>query len=98
MSLLEETKYLATENTWRYRSISRIIYENYEKMKYWLYKEDIYEELKNKALSSVRGTVQADILKEDQAQNTCIFSTEFSLKLKGDVQDYFIQKNVISLV
>ena len=54
----------------------------------------IYEELKNKALSSVRGTVQADILKEDQAQNTCIFSTEFSLKLMGDVQDYFIQKNV----
>lgn len=54
----------------------------------------IYEELKNKALNAVRGTVQADILKEDQAQNTCIFSTEFSLKLMGDVQDYFIQKNV----
>ena len=43
---IEETKYLATENTWRYRSISRIIYENYEKMKYWLYKEDIFAELK----------------------------------------------------
>ena len=54
----------------------------------------IYEEMKAKALSSVRGTVQADILKEDQAQNTCIFSTEFSLKLMGDVQEYFIHKNV----
>ncbi len=54
----------------------------------------IYEELKAKALSSVRGTVQADILKEDQAQNTCIFSTEFSLKLMGDVQEYFIGHNV----
>lgn len=50
---------------------------------------EIYNELKAKALSSVRGTVQADILKEDQAQNTCIFSTEFSLKLMGDVQQYF---------
>jgi methylmalonyl-CoA mutase len=50
---------------------------------------DVYTELKQKALSSVRGTVQADILKEDQAQNTCIFSTEFSLKLMGDVQQYF---------
>lgn len=54
----------------------------------------IYNELKNKALSSVRGTVQADILKEDQAQNTCIFSTEFSLKLMGDVQEYFINNKV----
>ena len=53
-----------------------------------------YETLKNKALSSVRGTVQADILKEDQAQNTCIFSTEFSLRLMGDVQQYFIHQNV----
>ncbi len=51
---------------------------------------DVYKELKAKALSSVRGTVQADILKEDQAQNTCIFSTEFSLRLMGDVQQYFI--------
>lgn len=50
----------------------------------------IYSELKAKALKAVRGTVQADILKEDQAQNTCIFSTEFSLKLMGDVQAYFI--------
>lgn len=55
---------------------------------------DIYAELKAKALSQVRGTVQADILKEDQAQNTCIFSTEFALKLMGDVQEYFIQQNV----
>lgn len=54
----------------------------------------IYEEIKAKTLSSVRGTVQADILKEDQAQNTCIFSTEFALKLMGDVQEYFIQNNV----
>ena len=51
----------------------------------------IYQKLKAKALSSVRGTVQADILKEDQAQNTCIFSTEFSLRLMGDVQAYFIE-------
>jgi isobutyryl-CoA mutase len=55
---------------------------------------DIYTQLKAKALSSVRGTVQADILKEDQAQNTCIFSTEFSLRLMGDVQSYFIDQNV----
>jgi methylmalonyl-CoA mutase len=54
----------------------------------------VYQELKAKALSSVRGTVQADILKEDQAQNTCIFSTEFSLRLMGDVQQYFINENV----
>jgi methylmalonyl-CoA mutase len=51
---------------------------------------EVYAPLKAKALNSVRGTVQADILKEDQAQNTCIFSTEFSLKLMGDVQAYFI--------
>lgn len=55
---------------------------------------DIYQELKAKALNSVRGTVQADILKEDQAQNTCIFSTEFSLRLMGDVQQYFIDHDV----
>ena len=55
---------------------------------------DIYEQIKAAALSQVRGTVQADILKEDQAQNTCIFSTEFALKLMGDVQQYFIEKNV----
>lgn len=55
---------------------------------------EVYAQLKAKALSSVRGTVQADILKEDQAQNTCIFSTEFSLKLMGDVQSYFIANSV----
>ncbi len=55
---------------------------------------EAYEPLKAKALAAVRGTVQADILKEDQAQNTCIFSTEFSLKLMGDVQQYFIDHNV----
>ncbi len=56
--------------------------------------KDIYEQIKAKALSTVRGTVQADILKEDQAQNTCIFSTEFALKLMGDVQEYFINNRV----
>ncbi len=56
--------------------------------------KEIYEDIKAKALANVRGTVQADILKEDQAQNTCIFSTEFALKLMGDVQQYFIQKKV----
>ena len=56
--------------------------------------QDIYDTIKAEALSSVRGTVQADILKEDQAQNTCIFSTEFALKLMGDVQDYFINNKV----
>ncbi len=55
---------------------------------------DVYQTLKAKALSAVRGTVQADILKEDQAQNTCIFSTEFSLRLMGDMQQYFIDHNV----
>ena len=55
---------------------------------------DVYQDIKVKTLSQVRGTVQADILKEDQAQNTCIFSTEFALRLMGDVQEYFIQKNV----
>lgn len=55
---------------------------------------DVYASIKAKALSQVRGTVQADILKEDQAQNTCIFSTEFALKLMGDVQAYFIDNQV----
>ena len=55
---------------------------------------EIYNKLKAKALNSVRGTVQADILKEDQAQNTCIFSTEFSLRLMGDMQAYFIEENI----
>ncbi len=55
---------------------------------------DVYEELKAKALTSVRGTVQADILKEDQAQNTCIFSTEFALRMMGDIQQYFVEHDV----
>lgn len=55
---------------------------------------DIYQDIKVKTLAQVRGTVQADILKEDQAQNTCIFSTEFALRLMGDVQEYFIKQNV----
>ena len=55
---------------------------------------EIYNDIKARTLSQVRGTVQADILKEDQAQNTCIFSTEFALRLMGDVQEYFITKNV----
>ncbi|MBM71520.1 MAG: methylmalonyl-CoA mutase [Crocinitomicaceae bacterium] len=54
----------------------------------------VYAQLKVEALTSVRGTVQADILKEDQAQNTCIFSTEFALRLMGDVQQYFIDEKV----
>ncbi|MGA0233656.1 MAG: methylmalonyl-CoA mutase family protein, partial [Saprospiraceae bacterium] len=56
--------------------------------------KDIYNRIKADTLSKVRGTVQADILKEDQAQNTCIFSTEFALRLMGDVQDYFIENRV----
>ncbi len=55
---------------------------------------EVYNEIKIATLAQVRGTVQADILKEDQAQNTCIFSTEFALRLMGDVQEYFIEKNV----
>ncbi len=55
---------------------------------------EIYEKIKKETLTSVRGTVQADILKEDQAQNTCIFSTEFALRLMGDVQEYFIENSV----
>jgi len=56
--------------------------------------EDTYEEIKEQTLSVVRGTVQADILKEDQAQNTCIFSTEFALKMMGDIQTYFTEHKV----
>ncbi|WP_299778699.1 methylmalonyl-CoA mutase family protein [uncultured Formosa sp.] len=55
---------------------------------------DVYLDIKTKTIAQVRGTVQADILKEDQAQNTCIFSTEFALRLMGDVQEYFIDNNV----
>jgi len=55
---------------------------------------DVYAQIKADTLKQVRGTVQADILKEDQAQNTCIFSTEFALRLMGDVQSYFIDHAV----
>ncbi len=51
-------------------------------------------EIKTKTLSTVRGTIQADILKEDQAQNTCIFSLDFALKLMGDLQEYFVNNNI----
>ncbi|MGB5394510.1 MAG: methylmalonyl-CoA mutase family protein [Lutimonas sp.] len=56
--------------------------------------QNVYNKIKAETISKVRGTVQADILKEDQAQNTCIFSTEFALKIMGDVQAYFIEKNI----
>jgi len=55
---------------------------------------EVYAKIKADTLSAVRGTVQADILKEDQAQNTCIFSTEFALRLMGDVQRYFIDEKI----
>jgi methylmalonyl-CoA mutase len=55
---------------------------------------EIYHQIKKETLAQVRGTVQADILKEDQAQNTCIFSTEFALRLMGDVQQYFINNQI----
>ena len=55
---------------------------------------EVYEKIKSDTLSRSRGTVQADILKEDQAQNTCIFSTEFALKMMGDVQQYFVDHGV----
>jgi methylmalonyl-CoA mutase len=56
--------------------------------------EDVYEKIRSETISKVRGTVQADILKEDQAQNTCIFSTDFALKMMGDIQEYFIDHRV----
>jgi methylmalonyl-CoA mutase len=59
-----------------------------------LVEREVYERVKAEALQAVRGTVQADILKEDQAQNTCIFSTEFALRMMGDVQQYFIDQKV----
>jgi methylmalonyl-CoA mutase len=55
---------------------------------------DKYEEIRARTLSTVRGTVQADILKEDQAQNTCIFSTEFAMRMMGDIQQYFVDHKV----
>ena len=56
--------------------------------------DKVYQNLKLKTLSTVRGTVQADILKEDQAQNTCIFSTHFALRMMADIQEYFINYNI----
>ncbi len=56
--------------------------------------DDVYQQIKSYAIATVRGTVQADILKEDQAQNTCIFSTEFALRMMGDIQQYFIEQKV----
>lgn len=56
--------------------------------------EKEYKKLKSDTISVIRGTVQADILKEDQGQNTCIFSTEFALRMMGDIQEYFIENNV----
>ncbi|NWN97185.1 MAG: methylmalonyl-CoA mutase family protein [Bacillus sp. (in: Bacteria)] len=56
--------------------------------------EEEYEKVKAYTLSTVRGTVQADILKEDQGQNTCIFSTEFALRMMGDIQQYFIDHHI----
>ncbi|MEA1898620.1 MAG: methylmalonyl-CoA mutase family protein [Bacteroidota bacterium] len=56
--------------------------------------QEVYAKIKNDTISGVRGTVQADILKEDQAQNTCVFSTDFALKLMGDIQEYFIKNHV----
>ncbi len=56
--------------------------------------QDVYADIKARTIAQVRGTVQADILKEDQAQNTCIFSTEFAIRLMGDVQEYFIDNGI----
>lgn len=56
--------------------------------------KETYDQIKRDTMAVVRGTVQADILKEDQAQNTCIFSTDFSLRLMGDVQEYFIKHHI----
>jgi methylmalonyl-CoA mutase len=56
--------------------------------------ENVYQQIKKETMEAVRGTVQADILKEDQAQNTCIYSIDFSLKLMGDVQEYFIKNRI----
>jgi isobutyryl-CoA mutase len=59
-----------------------------------LVEPEVYEQIKEDTLKVVRGTVQADILKEDQAQNTCIFSTEFALRMMGDIQQYFVEQKV----
>jgi methylmalonyl-CoA mutase len=57
-------------------------------------KPELYNKIKDHVLAHIRGTIQADILKEDQAQNTCIFSTEFSLRMMGDCQQYFINNHI----
>jgi len=56
--------------------------------------DDVYQRIRTEALAKVRGTIQADILKEDQAQNTCIFSTEFALSMQGDMQQYFVDNAI----
>ena len=56
--------------------------------------DDVYQRIRTEALTTVRGTIQADILKEDQAQNTCIFSTEFALSMQGDMQQYFVDNAI----
>ncbi len=71
------------------QQVDRFVKENSRQPK----KEELLE-IRERTLASVRGTVQADILKEDQGQNTCIFSTEFSLKVMGDIQEYFIANDV----
>ena len=65
-----------------------------ELVEWGVLERETYEEIKAETLHTVRGTVQADILKEDQAQNTCIFSTDFALRLMGDIQQYFIDHSV----
>ena len=64
-----------------------------KQLKRKLYENEV-DEIRKKALQSVRGTVQADILKEDQGQNTCIFSIDFALKMMGDIQEYFNKKKI----
>lgn len=59
-----------------------------------LVEREVYERIRTETLQKVRGTVQADILKEDQAQNTCIFSTAFALRMMGDMQEYFVAKRI----
>lgn len=74
-------------------AISQQVEKKEEELKRPLTEQE-YEEVKSGTLKQVRGTVQADILKEDQGQNTCIFSTEFALKMMGDIQQYFIDEKV----
>lgn len=76
-------------NTAVQQQIEKFIHDNHRNPV-----SDEIEKIKTNTLMQVRGTVQADILKEDQGQNTCIFSTEFALKLMGDIQEYFIEHKV----